>query len=77
MLSLTTEQLNLIKQATTMLPACDRNNFFKSLAAQLSRKPSDGEVASALSFILSGRGISVDPSLFLRERPRRGSYARR
>ena len=61
MLSLTDQQLNLVKLATTMVPQPDRDNFVRSVAGRLSAyPPTDAALIAALSFVLQARGdISV------------------
>jgi hypothetical protein len=79
MLSLSDDQLRTVMQAAAMVPAPDRDNFLKSLASRLSPRPTNGEIAAALAFVLQAREVSVSPATFLHERePRkRGAYARR
>jgi hypothetical protein len=70
MLSLTDQQLDLVKQAATMVPVPDRDNFLRSEAAQLVRHPpTDTDLAAALSFVLQGRDISASRSMFLNNQP--------
>jgi hypothetical protein len=80
MLALTDEQLAMVTTAASMLAVDDRNQFLRSMAAQLtSRPPTDGDLAAAISFVLQGREVSVHPAMFLHEPEprRRGAYNRR
>jgi hypothetical protein len=79
MLSLTDQQLDLVKQAATMVPVPDRDNFLRSVAAQLTqrRPPTDTDLAAAIAFVLEGRGTSVGRSMFLSNQPRPRRFARR
>jgi hypothetical protein len=58
MLSLTAQQLNLVRLATAMVPQPDRDNFVRSVAGRLSAYPHQA-LEHALAFVLQGRDISV------------------
>jgi hypothetical protein len=82
MLSLTDQQLNLVRLATTMVPQPDRDNFLRSVAGRLTAyPPTNDSLVRALSFVLQARGdISVTPA-FLRSvancKPKGDHYVRR
>ena len=59
-LALTDAQLSAITAATALLPPAARDNFLRSVAAQLTgAPPTDGAVLAALRFVLSERGVAV------------------
>ena len=59
-LSLTDAQLATVTKAAKLLPSSARDNFLRSVAAQMtSPRPTDGEVLAALRFVLSERGVAV------------------
>jgi hypothetical protein len=75
LLALTNQQLEQVKQAATMVPPGNRDNFLRSVAAQLVRHH---DLAQAIAFVLSGRNVSASRSLFLNQRrPRRFARAPR
>ena len=64
MLALSDHQLQQVQQAAAMLPVSDRDMFLRSVAGRLSdiATPTDSDVAQAVSFVLSCRGIAVGHS---------------
>ena len=59
-LALTDAQLSAITAAAAPLPPAERDNFLRSVAAQLTGAPPiDGAVLAALRFVLSERGVAV------------------
>jgi hypothetical protein len=49
-----------VTDAAALLPPPARDNFLRSVAAQLaSPRPTDGQVLAALRFVLSERGVAV------------------
>jgi hypothetical protein len=64
MLALSDQQLAQVKAAATLLPVNARDLFLRSVAGRLSdiTTPTDNDVAAAVSFVLSCRGISMPMS---------------
>jgi hypothetical protein len=64
MLSLSDHQLKTLQQAAAMLPVNDRDTFLRSVGGRLSdiATPTDRDIAHAVSFVLSCRGIAVGHS---------------
>jgi hypothetical protein len=64
MLALSDQQLAQIKAAAALLPVNTRDLFLRSIAGRLSdiTLPTDNDIAAAVSFVLSCRGISMPMS---------------
>jgi hypothetical protein len=62
MLSLTDSQMELVTDVAKHLPPHARDQFLRSLASRLDDVdwPSDGQLISAIEFLLSTKGISID-----------------
>jgi hypothetical protein len=72
MLSLTDHQLATLLTAAAMVPVNDRGPFLQSVAAQIKTfPPSDPELATAITWVLQARNVSVSPELFLPRRRER------
>jgi hypothetical protein len=79
MLSLTDQQLNLVRLATAMVPQPDRDNFLRSVAGRLTAyPPTDSALVRALSFCLQARGDISVTAAYLRSvaqcKPRGDDY---
>jgi hypothetical protein len=71
MLSLNDQQLKLVTDAAALVLPQHRDAFLRSIALRLEghERPSDDQLAAALTFVLSGRGISVPPVVLRPARP--------
>jgi len=69
--ALTNEQLDALARAADYVPPADRNNFLRSVAAQLGDRlrPTDSELLDALTRALSQRGVAVGRAALAVGRP--------
>jgi hypothetical protein len=64
MLSLNDRQMKLVTDAAALVLPQHRDAFLRSIALRLEghERPSDDQLAAALTFVLSAKGVSVSPA---------------
>jgi hypothetical protein len=72
MTGITPRQLDLIKRAAKLLPAEEKNAFFRSVASRLAGvDPGDDAVRAAVNFILNARGVAAGRAFLHTSRTKR------